>query len=151
MLSGIGEREHLSKIGITCLQDSPEVGENLQDHLDMTVMIKDKSRQSIGMSPFFIPRLISAFYQYFRHRRGFLASNAAEAGAFVSLLSEPDRPDAQLHFLPAYLRDHGRQLTPGFGCTIHVCQLRPKSRGQIRLANSDPFAAPLIDLSLIHI
>lgn len=145
MLSGIGEREHLSKIGITCLQDSPEVGENLQDHLDMTVMIKDKSRQSIGMSPFFIPRLISAFYQYFRHRRGFLASNAAEAGAFVSLLSEPDRPDAQLHFLPAYLRDHGRQLTPGFGCTIHVCQLRPKSRGQIRLANSDPFAAPLID------
>ncbi len=140
MLSGIGEREHLSKIGITCLQDSPEVGENLQDHLDMTVMIKDKSRQSIGMSPFFIPRLISAFYQYFRHRRGFLASNAAEAGAFVSLLSEPDRPDAQLHFLPAYLRDHGRQLTPGFGCTIHVCQLRPKSRGQIRLANSDPLS-----------
>jgi choline dehydrogenase-like flavoprotein len=61
------------------------------------------------------------------------------------LLSDEDRPDAQFHFLPAFLRDHGRQLTPGFGCTIHVCQLRPKSRGWIRLANSDPLAAPIID------
>src|SRR5690606_11620225 len=97
------------------------------------------------MSPFFVPRLIRAFYDYFRHRRGFLASNAAEAGAFVSVLSEPSRPDVQLHFLPAFLRDHGRELTPGFGCTIHVCQLRPKSRGRIRLASKDPLAAPLID------
>ena len=111
----------------------------------MTVMIKDRSRQSIGMSPFFIPRLVSACYQYFRYRRGFLASNAAEAGAFVDLLNDTNRPDAQLHFLPAFLRDHGRKLTPGFGCTIHVCQLRPKSRGRIRLASSDPLAAPVID------
>ncbi|MEH6784607.1 MAG: GMC family oxidoreductase N-terminal domain-containing protein [Alcanivorax jadensis] len=145
MLSGIGKKEHLSEVGIDCLHHSPEVGENLQDHLDMTVMIKDRSRQSIGMSPFFIPRLIGAFYQYFRHRRGFLASNAAEAGAFVNLFSETDRPDAQLHFLPAFLRDHGRKLTPGFGCTIHVCQLRPKSRGCIRLASNDPLASPMID------
>lgn len=145
MLSGIGDQEHLSEVGIDCLHNSTEVGANLQDHLDMTVMIKDRSRQSIGMSPFFLPRLIRAFYQYFRHRRGFLASNAAEAGAFVSLLSDADRPDSQLHFLPAFLRDHGRQLTPGFGCTIHVCQLRPRSRGWIRLASKDPLAAPVID------
>ncbi|BAP13044.1 MAG: GMC family oxidoreductase [Alcanivorax borkumensis] len=145
MLSGIGDKKHLNEVGINCLHHLPEVGANLQDHLDMTVLIKDRSRQSIGMSPFFLPRLIRAFYQYFRHRRGFLASNAAEAGAFVSLLSDEDRPDAQFHFLPAFLRDHGRQLTPGFGCTIHVCQLRPKSRGWIRLANSDPLAAPIID------
>ena len=145
MLSGVGDKEHLSRIGVDCLLHSPEVGGNLQDHLDMTVMIKDRSRQSIGMSPFFIPRLVSACYQYFRYRRGFLASNAAEAGAFVDLLNDTNRPDAQLHFLPAFLRDHGRKLTPGFGCTIHVCQLRPKSRGRIRLASSDPLAAPVID------
>jgi choline dehydrogenase len=145
MLSGVGDRDHLAQVGVACHHHSPEVGENLQDHLDMTVMIKDRSRQALGLSPFFLPRLISAFYQYFKYRRGFLASNAAEAGAFASVLSSPERPDVQLHFLPTFLRDHGRKLTPGFGCTIHVCQLRPKSRGQIRLASPDPRAAPLID------
>ena len=145
MLSGVGDRGHLAEVDIDCQHHSPEVGSNLQDHLDMTIMVKDRSRQAIGMSPFFVPRLIRAFYDYFRHRRGFLASNAAEAGAFVSVLSDPSRPDVQLHFLPAFLRDHGRELTPGFGCTIHVCQLRPKSRGRILLAGKDPFAAPLID------
>lgn len=145
MLSGVGDRDHLASLGIRCRAHLPEVGQNLQDHLDMTVMIKDRSRQSIGFSPFFLPRLIRAFIDYFRHRRGFLASNAAEAGAFISVLSQEDRPDVQLHFLPAFLRDHGRELTPGFGCTIHVCQLRPKSRGFIRLASADPKTAPLID------
>lgn len=145
MLSGIGDQDHLAQVGVECHHHAPEVGGNLQDHLDMTVMVKDRSRQAIGMSPFFLPRLIRAFYDYFRYRRGFLASNAAEAGAFVSLLGESDRPDAQLHFLPSYLRDHGRQLTAGFGCTIHVCQLQPKSRGQIRLASDNPLDKPLID------
>ncbi|WP_340676370.1 GMC family oxidoreductase N-terminal domain-containing protein [Paraperlucidibaca sp.] len=145
MLSGVGDRDHLEQVGVACHHHSPEVGENLQDHLDMTVMVKDRSRQAIGVSLFFLPRLIKAFYEYFRYRRGFLASNAAEAGAFASVVSAPERPDVQLHFLPTLLRDHGRKLTPGFGCTIHVCQLRPKSRGQIRLASADPRAAPLID------
>jgi choline dehydrogenase-like flavoprotein len=144
MLSGIGDRGHLSSVGVACHVHLPEVGRNLQDHLDMTVSIHDRSRQAIGFSLYFLPRLIRAFYDYFRHRRGFLASNAAEAGAFLNV-GGGDRPDIQLHFLPTFLRDHGRELTPGFGCTIHVCQLRPKSRGFIRLSDSDPRSAPLID------
>ncbi len=144
MLSGIGDRDHLQSVGVDCLVDCPEVGCNLQDHLDMTISIHDRSKQSIGFSPYFLPRLMRAFYQYFRHRRGFLASNAAEAGAFINV-GEGTRPDVQMHFLPAFLRDHGREFTSGFGCTIHVCQLRPKSRGWIRLADSNPLSAPLID------
>ncbi|MES3040686.1 MAG: FAD-dependent oxidoreductase [Pseudomonadota bacterium] len=144
MLSGIGDRDHLRSVGIDCHIHLPEVGRNLQDHLDMTVSIHDRSRQAIGFSPYFLPRLIRALYDYFLHRRGFLASNAAEAGAFVNV-GGGDRPDVQLHFLPTFLRDHGRKLTPGFGCTIHVCQLRPKSRGFVRLSSSDPRSAPLID------
>ncbi len=144
MLSGIGDRNLLGEIGISCIADSPEVGSNLQDHLDMTVSICDKSRQSIGLSPVFLPRLIRAFYDYARHRRGFLASNVAEAGAFVNV-GGGARPDVQLHFIPAFLRDHGRELTPGFGCTVHVCQLRPRSRGYIRLQDKDPRNPPLID------
>ena len=110
----------------------------------MTISIHDRSRQSIGFSPYFVPRLLRAFYDYFRYRRGFLASNAAEAGAFVNV-GGGSCPDVQLHFLPTFLRDHGRKLTPGFGCTIHVCQLRPKSRGWIRLIDNDPGRAPLIN------
>lgn len=144
MLSGIGDRAHLADIGVDCQAHSPEVGANLQDHLDMTVSMHDRSKQSIGLSPLFLPRLVRAFYDYFRHRRGFLASNAAEAGGFIDL-SGCGRPDVQLHFIPAFLRDHGRALTPGFGCTVHVCQLRPASRGHIRLANRDPLSAPVID------
>ncbi|MFX6641177.1 GMC family oxidoreductase, partial [Acinetobacter baumannii] len=78
----------------------------------MTVSIRDKSRQSIGFSPFFLPRLVRAFYDYVRYKRGFLASNAAEAGAFLNV-GGGARPDIQLHFIPAFLRDHGRELTPG--------------------------------------
>ena len=144
MLSGVGDRDHLQSVGIDCLVHCPEVGCNLQDHLDMTVSVHDRSRQSIGFSPYFFPRLVRALYDYFRYRRGFLTSNAAEAGAFVNVGGD-SRPDVQLHFLPTFLRDHGRKLTPGFGCTIHVCQLRPKSRGWIRLANNNPRSAPLID------
>tara|TARA_R110002073_G_scaffold336545_2_gene535075 strand:+ start:52539 stop:54152 length:1614 start_codon:yes stop_codon:yes gene_type:complete len=145
LLSGVGDKEHLAEHGITCAQHSPGVGQNLQDHLDMTVIMREKTRDSIGVSLFFIPQLIRDLYLYFRYRRGFLASNAAEAGAFLSVSGDTDRPDIQLHFLAALLRDHGRKLTPGFGCTIHVCQLRPKSRGTIRLASANPQTAPLID------
>jgi len=73
-----------------------------------------------------------------------LASNAAESGGFARLSPESTRPEIQLHFLPTMLRDHGRKLTPGYGMTLHCCQLRPKSRGYIGLKSSDPFADPLI-------
>lgn len=111
----------------------------------MTLIVKEKTRHAIALSPLFLPRLFRDLFRYFTARKGFLASNAAEAGAFLSVNGDPQRPDIQLHFIPALLRDHGRQLTMGFGCTIHVCQLRPRSRGSIRLASADPRAAPLID------
>ncbi|MDX1556146.1 MAG: GMC oxidoreductase, partial [Xanthomonadales bacterium] len=78
-------------------------------------------------------------------RRGPGASNVAEAGGFVvSDLAEDDRPDMQLHFVPALLDDHGRNKLEGHGMTIHACPLRPRSRGTIRLKSSDPTEAPAI-------
>lgn len=145
MLSGIGDQDDLSSHGIGCHHHLPGVGRNLQDHLDMTIIIREKTRHSIGVSPLFLPRLFRDLFRYWTTRKGFLASNAAEAGAFLSVNGDLQRPDIQLHFIPALLRDHGRKLTPGFGCTIHVCQLRPKSRGSIRLASADPRIAPHID------
>ncbi|MDD3765315.1 MAG: choline dehydrogenase [Nevskiales bacterium] len=144
MLSGIGPKQELSKHGIPVQHELPGVGQNMQDHLDMTVMIRDRSKRAIGLAFSFIPRAIAGFFRYIFGRRGFLASNVAESGGFIKIDKDSERPDVQLHFLPSFLKDHGRKLVPGYGCTIHVCQLRPKSRGYIGLKSADPLADPLI-------
>lgn len=145
LLSGIGPRTELEKLGIPVIHDLAGVGKNLQDHLDITVMIRDKSKQSVGISLFALPRVFVDVFRFIFQRRGLLTSNIAESGGFIQMSDDPEgRPNIQLHFLPTFLRDHGRKLTMGHGCTIHLCQLRPKSRGEIRLSSTDPLAAPQI-------
>ncbi|AMY70533.1 GMC family oxidoreductase [Frigidibacter mobilis] len=80
---------------------------------------------------------------------GELTSNVAEAGGFVRSDVGRDRPNLQFHFLPAYLRDHGRQISWGYGITLHVCDLLPQSRGRIGLASADPAAAPRIEANYL--
>ena len=144
LLSGIGPREEIERQGIPVQHVLPGVGRNLQDHLDYTVMIRDRSRRSIGLALSFIPRAIVGFFRYLFQKRGFLASNVAEAGGFAKLGPNSERPEVQFHFLPTFLKDHGRKFLLGYGCTLHVCQLRPKSRGYIGLKSADPMADPLI-------
>jgi choline dehydrogenase-like flavoprotein len=144
LLSGIGPRAELARHEIELLHDLPGVGQNLQDHLDATVIIKDKSKRAIGVGPGTPLMLARAFLEYRKSGSGVFASNAGEAGGFARLSPESARPEVQFHFLPTALRDHGRKLTTGYGMTLHCCQLRPKSRGHISLKSNDPFAAPLI-------
>ncbi|WP_428311842.1 GMC family oxidoreductase [Hydrocarboniphaga sp.] len=144
MLSGIGPAEQLRPHAIEQLHQLDGVGKNLQDHLDYTVMIRDASRSSIGLAFSFIGRAIAGLIDYLFHRRGFLASNVAEGGGFARLTPQSERPEVQFHFLPTLLKDHGRQLVAGYGCTLHVCQLRPRSRGHVGLKSADPLADPLI-------
>lgn len=144
LLSGIGPREEIESQGIAMVHELPGVGRNLQDHLDMTVMIRDRSKTAIGLALSFVPRAVAGLLRYLFGGRGFLASNVAESGGFARLTKQSERPEIQFHFLPTFLRDHGRKLVPGYGCTLHVCQLRPKSRGHIGLGSSDPLADPLI-------
>jgi len=144
LLSGIGPKETLLKHGIPLVHELPGVGQNLQDHLDMTVMVRDRSKQAIGLALSFIPRAVIGLFRYLFGRRGFLSSNVSESGGFVKLHPSSERPELQLHFLPTFLKDHGRKLVAGYGCTLHVCQLRPKSRGFIGLKSADPLADPLI-------
>jgi choline dehydrogenase-like flavoprotein len=74
-----------------------------------------------------------------------LTTNFAEAGGFIKSHPDEPLPDLQLHFVIGKLIDHGRKPSFGHGYSCHVCLLRPKSRGALTLASSDPFAAPLID------
>jgi choline dehydrogenase-like flavoprotein len=144
MLSGIGPAAELQRLGLPVLHDAPEVGANLADHLDISVQAALKGREAIGVAPSFLPRAIRAAWDFARSGSGELTSNIAEAGGFVRSDPARDPPNLQFHFIPAYLHDHGRRLSWGYGLTLHVCDLLPKSRGQISLASPDPMAPPRI-------
>jgi choline dehydrogenase len=81
---------------------------------------------------------------YLLFGQGFGRQNFLEAGAFLKSRPDLDRPDLQLHCVLAIMKDHGKQSVAKDGFSIHVCQLRPESRGRVGLASADPFADPLI-------
>ncbi|NND45940.1 MAG: choline dehydrogenase [Xanthomonadales bacterium] len=140
MLSGIGPAAQLEAAGIEPVLDLPGVGQNLQDHLDVCTLVGLREPLSYDHLNEFMTGL-----RYLLTRSGPASSNVAEAGGFiVSRHARDDRPDIQMHFVPALLDDHGRNTLPGHGMTIHACNLRPESRGEIRLASADPARAPLI-------
>lgn len=132
MLSGIGPAAQLRRHGIDVLVDARQVGENLQDHLDICTL--QHSTQPVTYDRVSDTRV--AFDYYLRGRRGAGTSNIAEAGAFIrSPHANDERADIQLHFVPAMLDDHGRHRLQGDGYTLHACYLHPRSRGRITLAS----------------
>lgn len=134
MLSGLGPADHLREHGIAVLADLPDVGRNLQDHLDICTL--DGSRQKVSYDHL---NELTTGLRWWRHRDGPGSSNVAEAGGFVrSRLAEDERCDLQFHFVPALLDDHGRHRLPGYGYTLHACYLHPRSRGYLRLRSADP-------------
>ena len=80
-----------------------------------------------------------------------LTTNFAEAGGFIKSQPHEATPDLQLHFVIGKLVNHGRKTVFGLGYSCHVCLLRPKSRGRVTLASSDPMAAPLIDPNFLAV
>ncbi|OIQ92132.1 alcohol dehydrogenase [mine drainage metagenome] len=145
MLSGLGPGAHLQAMGIATVADLPGVGANLQDHLDVTLAARDGTAAAVGVGFGTLPRLLREALKFRKQGCGMLTSNAAEAGGFARTRPGLERPDVQFHFLPTLLRDHGRKLVWGYGYTLHVCQLRPQSRGRITLASPDPGVTPRID------
>jgi choline dehydrogenase len=149
MLSGIGPGTEIAGQGIGVVHDLPDVGRNLQDHLDITILARANSRLPIGIGLGALPRSVAALIAYIRRGEGFFTSNVAEAGGFARSDPRLDRPNLQFHFLPVLLRDHGRKTMLGYGFTLHVCDLYPKSRGFIGLASPDPRAAPRINANYL--
>ena len=134
MLSGIGNAKELQEHDIKVHHDLPGVGENLQDHLD--VCLVQRCSQNITYDRI---NEIKAGLQYYLFKSGPGTSNAAEAGGFVKTdLNNEEWPDLQFHFVPAILDDHGRNRMKGNGYTLHMCFLRPESRGKLKLASKNP-------------
>ena len=146
MLSGIGPQQHLAELGIESVHHLPGVGQNMHDHIDVVqVLDAPKAKDLFGVSLSGMARAIKGVFEWRNYRTGMLTTNFAEAGGFIKSQASEPIPDLQLHFVIGKLINHGRTTTFGHGFSCHLCLLRPRSRGSIRLASKDPLAAPLID------
>jgi choline dehydrogenase-like flavoprotein len=145
MCSGVGPATDLRALGIPVVSDSPDVGRNLQDHIDFTINKRVVSSEPVGYSLRGFARMGAALVSYVSRRGGLLTSNVAEAGGFLRSDPSLDRPDLQLHFCVALVDDHSRKLHWGHGYALHICVLRPKSRGVVTLLSQDTRDTPAID------
>jgi choline dehydrogenase-like flavoprotein len=151
MLSGIGPAEHLKQHGIAVVHELPGVGENLHDHPDVVIVVNaPKVSDLFGLSLKGMVSMLRGFFEWRRSRSGALTTNFAEGGGFIKSAPGEAIPDLQWHFVVGKLVDHGRKTVFGHGYSCHVCLLRPKSRGTLRLASADPQAAPLIDPAFLQ-
>ncbi|HYD86208.1 MAG TPA: choline dehydrogenase [Vitreimonas sp.] len=144
LLSGIGPADELKKLGVPVEVDSPEVGRNLQDHLDASIIYEMTKPISMYSKTKGLKQPMIGL-QYLFAKQGHGRTNHLHAGAFLKTRGELDRPDIQLHLVNAVMMDHARVKADRDGFTVHVCQLRPESRGTVTLASRNPFDQPLID------
>lgn len=146
MLSGIGPADHLASLGIACVADLP-VGDNLHDHMFHPLAFNVNTVKNKSTPGYFAKGMAKNLMG----QETFLNHSIFESVGFVRSSLATDVPDIQLHALPwAYpdpgAGDHGKQK-PDARPTLSVFStlIYPKSRGTIRLASTDPTAAPLID------
>ena len=151
MLSGIGPADHLREHGIEVVRDLPGVGANLHDHPDVVMVVNAPQVTDLfGLSLTGAWNMLKGIGEWRRSRSGMLTTNFAEAGGFIRSAADEPIPDLQLHFVVGKLVDHGRKTVFGHGYSCHVCLLRPRSRGSLRLASADPQVAPLIDPAFLQ-
>lgn len=145
-LSGIGDPADLAAANVQLVHALKGVGKNLQDHCDLDIIYSIKDY--ISLDRLAKPRFhtIAAGAEYVLFKKGPLASTAVEGGMFNYVDKHEKTPGLQFHFLPAAGIEAGvAAVKPGYGVTLNVYYVRPKSRGWVRIASSDPKAAPIIN------
>lgn len=151
LLSGIGPKDQLEQHGIPVVANSPEVGKNLQDHVDVMIHYRNKRKDGISITPRGALKMAAAWWQYKRHKTGPLAVSPAEVGGFIKSQPDLNDPDLQLHFVSTRFNDSGWDLWPALthGYACHVCVLRPQARGELRLVNRDPAHPPHFEYNFL--
>ena len=145
MLSGIGPAVHLTSVGIPVAHDLPGVGGNLQDHMDVDVLAELSGPYSFDRYKKKRWQALAGL-EYMLFRRGPVASNIVEAGAFWWGEAREPTPNIQFHFLPGAGVEEGIGSVPGgYGCTLNSYPVRPRSRGTVRLRTAKSGDHPLID------
>ncbi|MEA2913030.1 MAG: choline dehydrogenase [Bradyrhizobium sp.] len=148
-LSGIGPAELLRKHGIDVVLDAAGVGNDLQDHMQVRVVMrctKPITLNDVVNSPL---RKVMAGLRYAAFRDGPLSIAAGTSGAFFKTNPRLATPDIQVHFLPFSTDKMGEKLHAFSGFSASVCQLRPESRGSLRIKSADPAAPPEIRINYL--
>ncbi|OUS23297.1 hypothetical protein A9Q98_15600 [Thalassotalea sp. 42_200_T64] len=151
MVSGIGAKDELTEHNIDVMHQLNGVGKNLQDHVDAIIVNKHRRENLISLQPKPFLNLIKQGYRYLKHHTGTFTTSVVETGGFISSNQQQSRPNLQWQFVTAAMDDHGRNIKMFFeqGISTHVCLLRPKSRGSIRLKGNDIGTPPLIDGNML--
>ena len=148
-LSGVGPAGLLSSRGVTPLHDLPGVGENLHDHLQIRMQYKVKNTVTLNdrVNSLFGKVAMAAEYALFK--TGPLTMPPSQLGAFAR--SDATQPTANIewHVQPLSLDKFGEPLHKFSAITPSVCNLRPLSRGWVRIVSPDPTTYPEIKLNYL--
>jgi len=148
-LSGVGPGELLRRFGIPVVKDVPGVGEGLQDHLQSRLVYRCTRKITLNDDLASLPRSLGIGLRYALWRKGPLAISAGYAGGFFRTDPRLATPDVQAHFITFSTTRMGDKLHPFPGFTASICQLRPESRGFVRIKSADPAARPAIQLNYL--
>ena len=148
-LSGIGPGELLQSHGIPVVHALPGVGENLHDHLQVRMMYKVRNVRTLNERANSLLGKGLMGLEYLLFRTGPLTMPPSQLGAFAR--SDPSQPSANIewHVQPLSLDKFGEPLHPFPAITPSVCNLRPTSRGSVRIASPDPRAHPAIRVNYL--
>ena len=144
-LSGIGPASLLRSHGIDVIADSPEVGENLQDHYQFRIILRLREKLSLNDAVRNPLKLAKMGADWLFTGTGPLTVGAGQVGgAACTSYAEPGRPDIQFNVMPLSVDKPGTPLHDFSGFTSSVWQCHPESKGRVRIRSSDPLADPSI-------
>ncbi|HSF96373.1 MAG TPA: GMC oxidoreductase, partial [Thermohalobaculum sp.] len=143
-LSGIGPGEALQRHGIPVVHDSPGVGENLQDHLQIRCAYRVEGVETLNQRASTLMGKAGIALEYLLKRSGPMSMAPSQLGAFAMSSDAVETPDLEYHVQPLTLNKFGDPLDAFPAFTASVCHLRPESRGTVRLTSADPAAHPEI-------
>lgn len=142
--SGIGPEDWLSGHGIAVARDRPGVGRNLQDHLQQRAIYRIEGAATLNEMYHSMTERLRMGVQYLLARRGPLTMAPSQLGIFACSGPGIERPDLQFHVQPLSLDRFGDPLHRFPAITVSACNLRPTSRGTVKLRDTDAESKPLI-------
>ena len=145
--NGIGDQLKLQKLGIKCIQNIPEVGQNLKDHFAVRIAMRTKNLSTFNTESKGF-NLLKEILNYYFFKKGLLTNPVSTAGVFAKTKKELISPDIQMLFAPASFENENVG-TSGLenldGITCGITQLRPSSKGYVEIRSNNIYDSPIIN------